>query len=196
MKRIKYAYIIFAAIIPIFLFSAFTSNNDLNYRNNLYAPRDSSGGYNGGYMMGGGMMGRGMMGGGMMNGGMMGRNMYGHNGAQNNNGKNGSWVAPGSADKISNPLKDIAKASREGENIFNSQCFTCHGTDGKGDGPAAVSLHPKPADLTSARVQKQSDGAIFWKITNGNSPMPSFKYALTKDQRWELVDYIRELGNN
>ena len=194
MKRIKYAYIIWSAVIPFILFSAFTLNKGLNYNNKIYAPQDSSGGYHGGYMTGRGMMGRGMMGGGMMGGYMMGRGyMYGRNGEGNNTDKNGNWVAPLSANKLTNPLKDIARASREGENIFDSQCFTCHGTDGKGDGPAAVSLHPKPADLTSARVQNQSDGAIFWKITNGNTPMPSFKYALTENQRWDLVDYIREL---
>lgn len=195
MKRIKNVYIIFAVAVPFILFSAFTLNKGINYINNTYAPQDSSSGYYGGYMMGRGMMGRGMMNGGMMGGYMMGRGyMSGQNGSKNNIDKNGNWVAPSSANNLTNPLQDIARASREGENIFNQQCFTCHGTDGKGDGPAAVSLNPKPANLTSARVQNQSDGAIFWKITNGNSPMPSFKYALTKDQRWELVDYIRELG--
>jgi len=42
-------------------------------------------------------------------------------------------------------------------------------------------------------VQNQSDGAIYWKITNGNPPMASYKETLTEEQRWQLVNYIREL---
>jgi len=82
-----------------------------------------------------------------------------------------------------------------GENIFNNRCETCHGLSGKGNGLFAFGLNPKPANLTSIIVQKQSDGAIFWKISNGNAPMPAFKYSLSKQQRWGVVNYIRELEN-
>ena len=138
-------------------------------------------------MMGKGMMSRGMMGGMMMSGNMM--------GWKNNNRKksNNNWTIPSDADNLVNPLKDIVKATREGKGIFQKQCYTCHGIDGDGNGPVAVSLHPKPADLTSSRVQAQSDGAIFWEITTGKLPMPAFKNTLTKDQRWALVTYIRTL---
>ena len=142
------------------------------------------------------MMGQGMMSGGMMSGRMMGRGMMGNGmmgSSRGNSNGNTNWVAPSSANNLTNPIKDIVKASREGKNIFETQCFTCHGTDGSGDGPVAVSLNPKPANLTSSKVQGQSDGAIFWKITNGNAPMPSFKYSLSKTQRWALVDYVRTL---
>ena len=138
----------------------------------------------------GGMMGNGMMGG-MMGNGMMMRN---NSAVKNKTDANGNWIAPSSAKDLVNPtLKDIEAASRKGKQIFDSQCFTCHGFDGKGDGPAAVSINPKPADLTSNRIQNQKDGEIFWKITNGNPPMPSFKSGLSSKQRWETVDFIRQL---
>ena len=135
-----------------------------------------------------GMMGRGMMSRGMMSGNMMGPD-------NNRNESNNNWAAPSAANNLANPLKDIVKATRQGKGIFQEQCFTCHGNYGKGDGPVAVSLNPKPADLTSSKVQSQSDGAIFWEITNGKSRMPAFKNALTRDQRWALVTYIRSLPN-
>jgi mono/diheme cytochrome c family protein len=138
-------------------------------------------------MIGKGMMSRGKMGGMMMSGNMMG---WGNN---KRNESNNNWVVPSNANNLDNPLKDIVKATREGKGIFQEQCYTCHGNYGKGNGPVAVSLHPKPADLTSTRVQSQSDGAIFWEITIGKSPMPAFKNALTRDQRWALVTYIRTL---
>jgi mono/diheme cytochrome c family protein len=123
----------------------------------------------------------------MMGGGMMG---YGNSGNQYSNSSN-NWTAPSSANNLKSSIADIEKASREGKNIFDTQCYTCHGNDAKGDGPVAMTLNPRPADLTSSKVQDQSDGAIFWKITNGNPPMPSFKDALSKKQRWDLVTFIR-----
>ena len=64
---------------------------------------------------------------------------------------------------------------------------------GKGDGPAAAALPPpKPANWTSAAVQKETDGEIFWKMSNGRGAMPPWKHLPEKD-RWELVNYIRTL---
>ena len=71
--------------------------------------------------------------------------------------------------------------------------MTCHGASGKGDGAAAAALPPpKPADWTSAKVQAETDGELFWKITNGRGAMPPWKHLPEKD-RWELVNYIRTL---
>jgi mono/diheme cytochrome c family protein len=43
-------------------------------------------------------------------------------------------------------------------------------------------------------VQKQKDGALYWIITEGNRPMPTYKTTLTPIQRWEVVNYIRTLA--
>ena len=103
------------------------------------------------------------------------------------------WIAPKSADKVKNPLKGSAKSAKEGKQIFSTYCAVCHGDKGEGNGPSASALNPKPKNLTAEEVQDQTDGAIFWKITTGNPPMLSWKSSLTDKQRWELVDYIREL---
>lgn len=105
-----------------------------------------------------------------------------------------TWKAPKSADKLKNPLAGKLEAAKDGKNLFQTYCITCHGDKGEGNGPSAAGLNPKPADLTSKQIQKQSDGAIFWKITTGNPPMISWKYTLSKKQRWELVDYVRQLA--
>ena len=49
-------------------------------------------------------------------------------------------------------------------------------------------------EFLSAENKLDPDGAIFWKITNGRPPMASYKLALKDSQRWQLVNYIRELG--
>ncbi len=115
---------------------------------------------------------------------------------QNGNYNQGKkvWKAPKSADNLKNPFKDKTSSALDGEKIFVQSCASCHGKEGIGNGPAGISLNPKPANLTSKEAQEQSDGAIFWKISNGNGTMVAWKYSLSEKQRWHLVDYIRELG--
>lgn len=105
----------------------------------------------------------------------------------------GAWVAPESEKAKKNPLPSDKKASEQGEKVAKINCVSCHGNKGKGDGPAAVALNPKPADWTSKRVQDMPDGEIFWKVTNGRGPMPSWRH-LPENDRWALVRYIRTLA--
>ena len=74
------------------------------------------------------------------------------------------WVAPEWADTLKNPFAGSIKATNEGKKLFQLYCVTCHGEEGKGNGPAAASLNPHPADLALKSVQKQTDGSFFWKI--------------------------------
>jgi mono/diheme cytochrome c family protein len=101
----------------------------------------------------------------------------------------GPWVAPADAKAMKNPVKGVGNAKKTVE----TNCVSCHGPGGKGDGPAAAALPPpKPANWTSEVVQKQSDGEIFWKISNGRGAMPPWKH-LPETERWEIVNYIRTL---
>jgi mono/diheme cytochrome c family protein len=104
------------------------------------------------------------------------------------------FPAPASADTIINPFKGSATATLEGQKIYTQYCVTCHGSKGKGDGIAAPGLSKPPADHTSTFVQSQKDGAIFWVITMGNAPMPTYLKTLTVTQRWQVVNYIRTLA--
>jgi mono/diheme cytochrome c family protein len=103
------------------------------------------------------------------------------------------WVAPASADTIKNPLKGKAETIPSGKKIYATYCVACHGDKGKGDGIAASGLNPRPANHSSAKVQNQSDGAIFWKLTKGRTPMAAYDKILTVQQRWEVINYIRTL---
>jgi len=101
----------------------------------------------------------------------------------------GPWVAPAGEKATKNPVKGIGNAKKTVE----TNCVSCHGASGKGDGPAAAALPPpKPANWTGDAVQKQTDGEIFWKITNGRGAMPPWKH-LPDNERWEIVNYIRTL---
>jgi len=105
-----------------------------------------------------------------------------------------NWTAPTSANDLKNPMKGDAGAIAAGKKIYDNACAICHGAKGKGDGVAAAGLNKSPADHTSDKVQSQTDGAIFWKLTEGNNPMPAYKGIYSEAQRWQLVNYIRTLA--
>ena len=107
--------------------------------------------------------------------------------------QNNNWIAPATAASKQNPIASNEKSIKLGKKIYSKMCWTCHGSIGEGDGPASNALTPKPAVLTNAIVQEQTDGALFWKITTGKGTMVSYKTSLSDDQRWSLVNYIRTL---
>ena len=104
-----------------------------------------------------------------------------------------TWVAPASADKLDNPLKDDTNAATSGKKLYKMMCFVCHGPKGKGDGMGGTGLTPRPTNLTSEMFQSQSDGAIFWKIAEGRAPMAGYKTSIPEKKRWEIINYIRTL---
>jgi mono/diheme cytochrome c family protein len=107
--------------------------------------------------------------------------------------QNPDWIAPKSADKVTNPVSGNSDVTKAGKKIFQQNCAICHGTKGKGDGIAGMSLKPRPTNLTLDKVQAQSDGALFWKITEGRAPMASYKDTFKENERWSLVNYMRTL---
>ena len=105
------------------------------------------------------------------------------------------WKAPEKAKEIKNPVKTAAKgqSSKRGAKIFKTRCMICHGIQGKGDGIGGKALTPKPQNLTLSMVQSQTDGELFWKITNGRNDMIKWGPILSEAQRWDLVNYVRTL---
>ncbi len=102
------------------------------------------------------------------------------------------WPVPEEAAKLKNPVPASEAALAAGKALFLERCAQCHGVGGKGDGPDADLYSVKPADFTDAHMMgEMTDGEIFWKITEGRRPMPSFKKQLTEEQRWQLVNYVR-----
>lgn len=99
-----------------------------------------------------------------------------------------TWRAPESAAAKANPLAGRHSAAAGGKKLFLRECAECHDKDGNG----IAKKHS--ADLQLPVVQQQSDGTLFWKITNGNTNrgMPSFS-KLPEPQRWQIVLFLRTL---
>jgi putative copper export protein/mono/diheme cytochrome c family protein len=90
-----------------------------------------------------------------------------------------------------------ANAIANGAELYPRYCAGCHGATGRGNGPDAKGLPLPPADLTVEHLWAHSDGELFWWLSHGiEAPegaraMPGFSEALSEDQRWDLIDYIR-----
>ncbi len=90
---------------------------------------------------------------------------------------------------------DLAAAKKD----FVRFCAKCHGAGGKGDGPQADALDPKPRDLTNCALMKDSDGTLFTVIKEGgpaaklSKDMPAWKDGMDDDEIHDLVAYVRSL---
>ncbi len=102
------------------------------------------------------------------------------------------WTAPARASAKKNPVAADAASIGRGKAVYTAECASCHGNRGKGDGPSAKDLEVPAGDLT--QLGGQTDGALFWKVTEGKKPMASYAAKLTEQQRWDVVNYMRTLG--
>ena len=87
----------------------------------------------------------------------------------------------------------------KGKEKYNQICASCHGPSGKGDGPAAAALDPKPRDLSDAKyVSTISDEQIFKTVKEGGaavgkSPlMPAWGGVLSDNDIWNVIAYLRQ----
>ena len=100
--------------------------------------------------------------------------------------------------RLRNPLPPTRGNVEAGKDLFAKNCAACHGDRGYGDGPAARTLDPPPANLRGiARGPMTSDGYLYWTIAEGGAPvgsaMPQFKATLSRDDIWKLILFVRSL---
>lgn len=104
------------------------------------------------------------------------------------------WNVPETAQNMKNPTKDSPDNVNVGKTLYGKHCRSCHGKTGEGDGPKAAELKTAPGDFTSADFQAQSDGALYYKTTEGRDDMPNFKKKIASDEdRWLIIHYLRTL---
>lgn len=93
-----------------------------------------------------------------------------------------------------NPVPATAESVKAGGALFTIYCVPCHGPAGKGDGLVTPKFVPPP-DLTNADLQKgRTDG--YWQsyLGVGGAIMPSYGEALSPEERWHVVNYVRSLA--
>lgn len=108
--------------------------------------------------------------------------------------QNKPWLVPEAAKGKKNPVAKSAESVAAGKVLWGTHCKSCHGAKGLGDGSKAAQLETDPGNFTTAAFQAQTDGAIFYKTSEGRDDMPSFKKKISDPEDiWNLVNYIRTL---
>lgn len=111
----------------------------------------------------------------------------------------GTPAAPAALDPVpaeyagaANPLG--ADAAEAGAKVFATNCASCHGEKGYGDGPAGAALDPAPKNLVEVAAQA-GDDYLYWRVNEGKdgTAMIAWKGVLTEEQIWQVVAYIHTL---
>jgi len=98
------------------------------------------------------------------------------------------------AAKLPNPVKPTVESVAVGKRHFATFCAPCHGQVGKGDGPVSAKFIPPP-DLTNAALHKmRTDGYWHSYIGVGGAVMPAYGEALSSEERWHVVNFVRTLA--
>lgn len=99
------------------------------------------------------------------------------------------WVAPASANDLINPYEVNAENIAAGLLVYKKNCRSCHGRKGDGHGAGAIGM--SPGDFTNPSFVDQTDGSIFWKISEGRTDMDPYNKTLEEEQIWFVVMYIK-----
>ncbi len=97
------------------------------------------------------------------------------------------WQVPAEALSMQNPSAYNLANVKKGKELYLQNCKSCHGDPGKNNG---LPLVPPPPDFASEKMQANTEGALFYKITNGQGGMPQFGKTISEDDRWRIVNFI------
>jgi|SRR5215470_19053123 len=99
-----------------------------------------------------------------------------------------------SGEELRSPLsRDNLRARERGAFVFANFCAICHGAGGAGNGPVAQRGYPPPPSLSAGHAEKMKDGQLFHILTYGQNNMPSYASQLSRDDRWNVILYVRAM---
>src|SRR5438132_3631077 len=81
-----------------------------------------------------------------------------------------------------------------GNKVYQERCALCHGPEGKGDGPAAAGLNPKPRNHTDGKyMNSRTDAQLLEVIHHGKGAMPAWGGILTETEINAVLKHVRSL---
>jgi len=103
------------------------------------------------------------------------------------------WVVPDDRKGRLSTFPFTDDTRKEGEKLYQVNCHSCHGDPGRNN---FIALQPPPGDPATEKIQRNSDGEIFHKVSAGRGQMPSFRSVLTTDEIWKVVSFIRSFNRS
>ncbi|WNM58863.1 c-type cytochrome [Candidatus Nitrospira allomarina] len=98
---------------------------------------------------------------------------------------------------LSYPLGTVGEqpGGEQGRELYRIHCLECHGAEGRGDGPRAALLAPRPGNLVSAAISAKTDAELLEIIAEGvpRTAMSGWSHQLSADERRNILAFIRTL---
>lgn len=104
------------------------------------------------------------------------------------------WIVPQEFRLRLSPFEFSEASAEAGRTIYTANCLSCHGNPGRNN--FLRSLNPQPGDPASEEYQSNSDGEIFYKVSEGRGQMPGFKNVLSQTDIWNVVSYVRTFNTD
>jgi mono/diheme cytochrome c family protein len=105
-----------------------------------------------------------------------------------------STPAPDTTPSANAGANETAEAM--GQRVYTTRCALCHGPDGRGDGPGAAALNPKPRNYhDKAYMATRTDAELLEVIRNGKGAMPKWGTILSEDEMKAVLAHVRGLGS-
>jgi mono/diheme cytochrome c family protein len=113
-----------------------------------------------------------------------------------------NWTVPPpvSAEMLAAATQPTGDPIAAGKQIFMQICVPCHGQEGKGDGPASVSLDPKPRNLTDPGYMASLNDRYLFELVSrggiavGKSPLMPPQPTLTAQDLGHVIAFVRTLS--
>jgi mono/diheme cytochrome c family protein len=101
------------------------------------------------------------------------------------------------AKNLKNPIPSTPASIAEGHRLYSIYCWHCHGKTGDGDGPimAAGKVGPPTwKSYNSDYIRNIPVGQMFHTITFGKNAMGPHGLLLTPEERWNIINFIKDLA--
>lgn len=92
-----------------------------------------------------------------------------------------------------NPVAADSASVAHGRALYAVYCTPCHGQKGEGLGPVVRKGFMPPPPLTGPVTRGRSDGYIYSYLRHGGAVMPTYGFALSRRDAWDVVNYVRQL---
>ena len=95
--------------------------------------------------------------------------------------------------ELRNPIEESDAVLARGREIFRNFCTPCHGGDATGSGQVVSRGFPAPPSLLATHARQLPEGRIFHILTFGQGNMPTYRYQLSRAERWTVIRHVRKL---